>query len=232
MNRFFEYTIHFFRLFFPKNCEACNTNLIKGETTLCTDCLYEIPKTNFHQQEDNPLNRLFYGITKIKYSTAFYFFKKGSKFQILIHKLKYNEQKELGVELGRMAGREIKNSLFEDIDIIIPVPLHPAKKRLRGYNQSEMICKGLSEILEKESLTNVLVRHIYTQTQTKKNIEERRKNVNSAFKVINSELIQEKHILLVDDVITTGSTLVACANELLKTKNVIVSILAVAFADV
>ena len=105
-----DYLVHFLRLFFPKNCEACNINLIKGETTLCTECLYEIPKTNFHEQEDNSLNKLFYGITEIKYSTAFYFFRKGSKFQVLIHKLKYNGQKELGVELGRMAGREIKGS--------------------------------------------------------------------------------------------------------------------------
>jgi len=228
----FEYVTHFFRLFFPKNCEACNANLIKGETTLCSDCLYEIPKTNFHKHEDNPLNRLFYGITKIKYSTAFYFFRKGSKFQILIHKLKYNGQKELGIELGRMAGREIKNSFFEEIDIIIPVPLHPAKKRIRGYNQSEMICEGLSEITEKEYRDDILIRHVFTQTQTKKNLEERRKNVNSAFKVIKPELINKKHILLVDDVITTGSTLIACADELLKVENVTVSVLAIAFADI
>ena len=228
----FDYLVHFLRLFFPKNCEACNINLIKGETTLCTECLYEIPKTNFHEQENNPLNKLFYGITEIKYSTAFYFFRKGSKFQILIHKLKYNGQKELGVELGRMTGREITDSFFEEIDIIIPVPLHPARKRNRGYNQSEMICEGLSEIMEKDYENEVLIRHVFTETQTKKNLEERRKNVNSAFKVTKSELIKGKHVLLVDDVITTGSTLIACANELLKTEGVTVSILAVAFADV
>jgi len=205
---------------------------VKGETTLCTECLYEIPKTNFHEQEDNALNKIFYGITEIKYSTAFYYFRKGSKFQVLIHKLKYNGQKELGVELGRMAGREVKNSFFEEIDIIIPVPLHPARKRTRGYNQSEMICEGLSEIMVKEYKNDVLIRHVFTQTQTKKNLEERRKNVNSAFKVTNSERIKGKHVLLVDDVITTGSTLIACADELLKTEGVTVSILAVAFADV
>ncbi len=232
MNLIQEYLYHFGGLFFPRNCEACNTNLVKGEKVLCTKCLNDIPKTNFHKNEDNVLNRVFYGITNIKYSTAFYFFRRGSKFQSLIHKLKYNGQKELGVELGRMGGSEIKNSFFKEIDIIIPVPLHPARKRERGYNQSEMIAQGLSETLAKDYKTDILLRHIYTQTQTKKSLEERRKNVNSAFKIVNKDIIKEKHILLVDDVITTGSTIVACANELLKIKNVTVSIFAAAYTDI
>lgn len=226
-----DYIQHFFKLFFPRNCEACNKNLLKNEKTLCVDCLNEIPKTNFHKNEDNILNRTFYGITNIKYSTAFYFFRKGSKFQILIHKLKYKGQKELGIELGRMAGGEIKDSIFSEIDIIIPVPLHKARKRERGYNQSEMIAEGLSETMEKEYKTDILLRHVYTQTQTKKTLEERRKNVGSAFKINNEDYIIGKHILLVDDVVTTGSTLIACANELLKIKDVTVSVFAVAYAD-
>lgn len=227
-----DYFIHFFRLFFPKYCEACNVPLLKNEKTLCANCLYEIPKTKFHEQEDNVLNRMFYGISNIKYSSAFFYFKKGSKFRILIHKLKYAGNQELGIELGRMTGREIIGSFYDEIDVIIPVPLHPAKKRIRGYNQSEMIGIGLSEILEKEMRTDILIRHIYTETQTKKTPEERRKNVNSAFKVIKAEPITCKHILLVDDVVTTGSTLVACADELLKIKGVTVSVVAVAFADI
>lgn len=231
MNVILNYLNHFIRLLFPKNCEACNTNLLKGEKTLCTKCLYDIPKTNFHEKEDNALNKAFYGITKIKYSTAFYFFRKGSKFQILIHKLKYNGQKELGIELGKMAGFEIKNSFFSDIDIIIPVPLHAARQRERGYNQSEMIAEGLSKTMEKEYRTDILLRHVYTQTQTKKTLEERRKNVNSAFKIEKPEIIKNKHILLVDDVVTTGATLIACANELLKIEDVTVSVFAVAYVD-
>ena len=232
MNHIQEYLYHFICLFFPRNCEACNTNLVKSEKMLCTKCLNDIPKTNFHEKEDNILNRVFYGITNIKYSTAFYFFRKGSKFQVLIHKLKYNGQKELGVELGRMGGSEIKNSFFKEIDLIIPVPLHNARKRERGYNQSEMIAQGLSETLGKDYKDNILLRHIYTQTQTKKSLEERRRNVNSAFKVVNESIIKGKHILLVDDVITTGSTIVACANELLKIKGVTVSIFAAAYTDI
>ncbi len=226
----FNWFIYFFRLFFPKNCEACGKNLLKSETMLCTECIYDLPKTNFHKKKDNELNRLFYGITDIKYSTALFYFKKGSKYRILIHKLKYNKQKEIGTELGKMAGAEIKGSFFDETDVVIPVPLHPAKKRLRGYNQSEMIAKGLCETTEKELLTDVLIRRKFTETQTKKSLEERRKNVKSAFEVVNPDILRGKHVLLIDDVVTTGSTLIACADELLKIKDVKVSILVLGFA--
>lgn len=228
---FSNYLIQFIRLFFPKNCEACGKSLLKKEDFLCTQCLYDIPRTKFHEKEDNVLNRLFYGITKIKYSTALYFFKKGSKFRALIHKLKYNCQKELGIELGKMSGNEIKGSFFEEVDMIIPVPLHFAKQRKRGYNQSELIAEGLSGSFKKEYRNDVLIRAAYTETQTKKTLEERRKNVKSAFKVILPEEIKGKHILLIDDVVTTGSTLASCANELIKYENVTVSIAVLGFAD-
>ncbi len=225
-----DWFIQFFRLFFPKNCESCGKNLLKGESFLCTDCLYQIPRTKFHEEKDNPVNRLFYGITDITYSTAFFYFQKASKYRTLIHKLKYGGQKEIGIELGRMAGREITGSFFDETNLIIPVPLHPAKKRIRGYNQSEMIAKGISEITEKELRTDILLRTKFTETQTKKNLEERRKNVGSAFKVVKPEYLNGKHILLIDDVVTTGSTLIACADELLKTENVKISVLILGFA--
>ncbi len=225
-----DFIIQFGRLFFPKNCEACGKNLLKNETMLCTNCLYHIPKTKFHTEKDNPMNRLFYGITNISYATAFFYFLKGSKYRVLIHKLKYGGQKEIGIELGRMAGTEIAGSFFDETDLIIPVPLHPAKKRLRGYNQSEMIAQGLSETSGKEMRTDILIRQKFTETQTKKNLEERRKNVSTAFKVSKSESLIGKHILLIDDVVTTGSTLIACAEELLKTENVKVSAFVLGFA--
>ena len=226
-----NYLLQFIRLFFPKNCEACGKSLLKKEDFLCTQCLYDIPRTKFHEKEDNILNRLFYGITKIKYSTAFYFFKKGSKFRVLIHKLKYNKQKELGIEMGKMLGNEIKGSFFEETDIIIPVPLHPAKQRKRGYNQSEIISEGLSVSFKKDYRKDILTRAVYTETQTKKTLEERRENVKSAFKVVYPEEIKGKHILLIDDVVTTGSTLASCANELLKIAGVTVSVAVLGYAD-
>ena len=225
-----DFLTQFVRLFFPKNCEACGKNLLKSETMLCTECLYELPKTKFHTEKDNPLNRLFYGITNITYSTALFYFLKGSKYRILIHKLKYNGQKEIGIESGRIAGGEIKGSFFDEVDMIIPVPLHPAKKRIRGYNQSEMIAQGVSEVLEKELRTDILIRQKYTETQTKKNLEERRENVKSAFKLAKPEDVKDKHILLIDDVVTTGSTLISCADEILKAENTKVSVLVLGFA--
>ncbi len=226
----FDYFTQFARLFFPKNCEACGRNLLKSETMLCTNCFYHIPKTKFHEEKDNILNRLFYGITNITYSTAFFYFHKASKYRILIHKLKYKGQKEIGIQLGRMAGTEINGSFFDETNVVIPVPLHPAKKRLRGYNQSEMIAKGLCETSGKELLTDVLIRQKFTETQTKKNLEARRENVSSAFKVVKPEILRGKHVLLIDDVVTTGSTLIACADEILKTEKTKVSIFVLGFA--
>ncbi len=227
----FDFLIQFTRLFFPRNCEACGVNLLKKENFLCTNCLYHIPKTQFHLKEDNPINRLFYGITDIQYASAFFYFHKASKYRTLIHKLKYKGQKQIGIELGKMAGTEIAGSFFDQADLLIPVPLHPAKQRLRGYNQSEVIAMGIAETSHKKLASDILIRRKFTETQTKKNLEERRQNVHSAFEVRKPEKLKGRHVLLIDDVVTTGSTLIACAEELLQYENVSVSVFVLAYAD-
>jgi ComF family protein len=231
MRALISYLRHFLELVYPNQCHACNGNLVQGEELLSTSCLYELPRTNFHKTpEINAVAELFYGITTVKYATAFYIFEKGSKFRHLIHNLKYKNAPQIGFVMGKYFGSELQDSVFKDIDLIVPVPLHPKKLKTRGYNQSERIGAGLSESTTIPQDTQTLVRKIFTETQTKKNLEERRKNVESVFDISNPLRFRGKHILLIDDVVTTGSTLVACADEILKIEGTTVSIACLAIA--
>jgi len=207
----------FIGLLYPSLCVTCGKNLYRHESMICTQCLYHIPKTNYHFLKDNPVSRLFWGRVNMESAAAYYFFEKGSRFKGLIHKMKYKGQKEIGYEVGRIYGNDLKVSgLFNQADLIIPVPLHPRKERKRGYNQSEWIAKGIAESMEKPLETRAVYRAVDTESQTSKTKYERWKNVEDIFQVSLPERLQEKHILLVDDVITTGSTLEACAHTILR----------------
>lgn len=232
MNIVKSLALDFINLFFPLHCEACGTNLLHGEKVICTKCLFELPKTNYHKDKENKIAQLFWGKVYIETATAYYFFNKGSIFQKLMHKLKYKGKKEIGIYLGKLLGAELKDSdNYKGLDAIIPIPLHPKRQKKRGYNQSDCIGEGLAEVLGIELMTNNLIRATETQTQTKKSKEERWNNVENVFKVLHPEKISGKHILLIDDVITTGATLEACARVLLKINNVKVSIACVAVAN-
>jgi ComF family protein len=190
-----------------------------------------MPRTNYHLDENNPVAQLFWGRCKIEKAAAFSFYNKGSRIRNLIHNLKYKGIKEIGYELGRIYGTVLHNSGFtEGIDLIIPVPLHPSKKRQRGFNQSDIISSGLSESTGLTVDAKILERKIVTETQTRRSRYERWENVEGIFNVTDTNMITGKHILLVDDVITTGSTLESCVNELLKTEGVKVSVAALAVA--
>lgn len=222
----------FVQLVFPKLCMACGANLIKNETTICTKCLFEIPRTNFHKDIDNPVSQFFWGRVNIEIATSFFHFQKGSRFQKLIHHLKYDDHKEIGFELGKHFGVELTNSeYFKDIDLLVPVPLHPKRQKARGYNQSDWIAFGLSESMSIPVSTDNLYRDVETETQTKKSKVERWKNVDSIFKIKDEMLFADKHILLLDDVITTGSTLEACASVILDIENTKVSVATLAVAN-
>ncbi len=220
----------FLNLFYPDLCIVCNEHLLFQEEYICTKCLYNLPKTKFHLDKDNPVAQLFWGRVKIENASAFYYYTKGSKYQKMIHKFKYHGLKEIGFVLGKALGNEIKNSDFSDIDIIIPVPLHPKKLRKRGYNQSDWIAMGLGETMNKIVDCKNLYRNIHTSTQTNKSRFERWKNVENIFKLKEKNQLINKHILLVDDVVTTGSTLEACANAILEVPNTKVSIASLAIA--
>ena len=218
-------------LLFPRLCYACGNHLLRNENLICTECYILIPRTNYHLESDNPVEQLFWGRCRIEKAAAFSFYNRGSRIRSLIHNLKYKGIKDIGYELGKIYGLTLKNSDFtRGLDVIIPVPLHPSKKRIRGFNQSDIISQGISETtglpVDEVSLSRITI----SGTQTKKSRYERWTNVEGIFCVTDTESIRGRHILLVDDVITTGSTIESCVTELLETEGVTVSVAALAVA--
>ncbi|TAL79502.1 MAG: ComF family protein [Bacteroidetes bacterium] len=223
----------FISLLFPRLCYACGDHLLRNEYLICTECYVVIPRTNYHNEPDNPVAQVFWGRCMIEKAAAFSFYNKGSRIRNLIHNLKYKGIKEVGYELGRIYGLSLKSSGFtNDIDLIVPVPLHSSKKRMRGFNQSEIISDGLAEVTGLPSDAESLIRTTGSATQTRRSRYERWTNVEGIFQVKDPEKIAGRHILLVDDVITTGSTIESCATELLKVEGVKVSVVSLAFAVV
>ena len=206
----------FISLFYPRTCYACGNSLYRNEEVICSFCRFHLPKTNFHKQSENPLSKVFWGRVKLENVSACYYFSKGSKVQHLLHQFKYNGRYEIGVHLGKLYGSElIEEAAYQDIEMVIPVPLHPAKLRKRGYNQSEKFATGLAQSMGIEVNTTTLIRTYSSETQTRKSRFKRWENVKEIFVVKDPEKITGKHILLVDDVITTGATIEACAMHLL-----------------
>ena len=231
MSYFYDLWDDFISLLFPRLCYGCGNHLMRNETLICTECYILIPRTNYHLKPDNPVSQLFWGRCNIERASAFSFYTRDSRIRKLIHQLKYKGIKEIGSELGRIYGNTLKSSEFlKEIDLIIPVPLHPSKKRQRGFNQSDLIADGLSESTGIPVDSGILVRKTVTKTQTRKSRYDRWTNVQDIFKVAGEDGLKDMHILLVDDVITTGSTIEACANELLKGDNIKVSVAALAFS--
>jgi len=231
MNYLYDLWDDFISLLFPRLCYGCGNHLMRNETLICTECYVLIPRTNYHLKPDNPVSQLFWGRCLIEKAAAFSFYAKDSRIRKLIHQLKYKGIKEIGSELGRIYGNSLQSSGFlEEIDLIIPVPLHPSKKRQRGFNQSDLISRGISETTGIPMNSDLLVRKTVTNTQTRKSRYDRWTNVHDIFSVTNPDSFKDMHILLVDDVITTGSTIEACANEILKAENVKVSVVALAFS--
>lgn len=223
-----HYLKDFFNLFYPDLCSACGRALSTGEKHLCSVCLWRLPKTNFHLQEDNPVFRRFWGKTNVASASSFVFFDKGEKVQQILHSLKYQSNTELGIFLGELYGKDLKTShVFSSCDAIVPVPLHPKKIRTRGYNQSDLIADGLSKAMGIPVHKKFLVRTVATSTQTRKSRYARFENVENVFQ-LNGEKTNAKHFLLVDDIITTGSTLEACASCLNQIEGAKVSIATIA----
>ncbi|WP_342647044.1 ComF family protein [Mucilaginibacter sp. CSA2-8R] len=230
MNLHNTYIGNFINLLFPRLCQACNGSLLGSEHLLCTNCLFNLPYTGFHLQPDNVVARQFWGKADLQGVYALLYFEKGGHVQHLMHQLKYKNMPAIGNRLGAIAGEQLsQTSTFSNVDAIIPVPLHKSRMRERGYNQSSHFAQGLAQKLNAPVIKHQLIRSVKTSTQTRKNRFERFTNMQQVFAITNPETLKGKHVLLVDDIVTTGSTLEACAQELLKIPGVKLSIAAIAY---
>jgi ComF family protein len=214
------------QLFFPHVCAGCGDDLLNEESLLCLHCLSSMPETNFHFHAGNPIEKIFWGRIPLVSATSQYYFTKESKMQSLMHQFKYKGNKELGIYLGRLMGEYLKqsNRFDKNIDGLIPLPLFPAKEKHRGYNQATILCEGIAESMKIPVFKDVIIRPQATETQTRKDRVERWQNMERKFTLARPQTICNKHILLVDDVVTTGATLEACGNEILQAENTRLSI--------
>ena len=218
-------------LFFPRVCAACGNILLEGEDTVCTTCRFLLPKTGFELHPDNPMAQMFYGQMPFNAVMAEFFFSKTSKVQHLIHGLKYHHCRENGIFLGQEIGKSLLQAAdYQGIDCILPIPLHPKKEKIRGYNQSHVIAEGITEIMSIPIVEDCLVRSVFTDTQTKKSREDRWQNVKDIFEVKNPEKLKGKHVLMVDDVLTTGATLMAAGKALMQVEGIKISVATAACA--
>ena len=219
-------------IFYPNICLNCDSVLTQHENTLCSKCLLDLPLTNYLESNNDNVAKIFYGRIKIEHATALLFYQKKGITQELIHKLKYKGYEQIGTFFGDWLGINLKeNGSFNDVDLIISVPLHKKRLKSRGYNQVTKFGQRLAFHLDKPYIDNILIRTNANRTQTKKSRLERIKNVKELFYLTNNHFFEGKHILLIDDIITTGATIESCVNELLKTKNIKISLAVIAITE-
>lgn len=213
----FSSTLH---LFYPHVCTGCGSDLLQEDNLLCLHCINNLPKTNFAQHQNNPVEKIFWGRIPIAAAHSEFYFAKESLLQHLIHQLKYKNNTDIGFYLGQLMGKTLSDSnSFNNIEYLVPLPLYPDKERKRGYNQAAIICNGMSEVMNVPVLVGNVIRQRFTETQTRKHRTERWENVEGSFVVKDATVLKGKNILLVDDVITTGATLEACGTTILQTSD-------------
>lgn len=221
----------FVRLIYPCRCAMCGRVLEEGEEIICMKCNMNMPRTNFHHWTDNPVERMFFGKVRLERASSFLYYRKGSDVRNLLYKVKYKGYEELGVKMGRLIAAELSEcGFFGGMDVIVPVPLHPDRLKLRGYNQSELIARGISEITGIPVDASSVLRIRPTETQTHKSVHERWENVNGIFCLHSPERFAGKHVLIIDDVLTTGATTTACADAFGEAEGVRISVLTMAVA--
>lgn len=205
------------QLFYPHVCAGCGNDALASESQLCIKCIHQLPFTSFEKHNGNPIEKMLSGRIAFNHATSLLYFTKESLIQRLMHEFKYRSNKDLGRQLGAMMGSHLKeSSKFNNAEALIPLPLFENKEYTRGFNQSKILCEGISEVMKVEIINDAIIRPVATETQTKKGRVERWRNMEGKFRVISNSQIKDKHILLIDDVITTGATIEACAGELIN----------------
>lgn len=221
----------FLHLLYPKLCVACDEDLPAGKSCFCFSCRLKLDPANMHLQYNNEFTDRLWGQIRIESGAALYYFTRKSPIQQALHQLKYHDKPDVGIKLGRELGSLLSQSpCFNTIDLVVPVPLHPRKEQLRGYNQSAMFAEGIAEAMDLPCLTRALVRRVFAESQTKKKRLDRFDNVDESFAVVRPERLQNKHILLVDDVLTTGATLESCGRTILSIPGTKLSMATIAIA--
>lgn len=216
-------------LFFRRRCMVCGEPLLDGERDICTACVYLMPMTGFSTEADNALFRRFWGIVPVERASALIFFIHGSEWQRMIHGFKYRDKWRWAYVMGRRLGASLRDGgLFAGVDMVVPVPLHPFRRIMRGYNQSEYIARGVAEELGAELNLRILYRRRNNPSQTRLAERDKRENVRDLFGVRDAGAIQGRHVLIVDDVITSGETITSCAEALLAAADCRISIASVA----
>ena len=230
MTAFKNYIDDFLHLFFPHVCLGCDSDVLNTDDALCAACLNSLPETGFLHTANNTVEKIFYGRLKIENAGSAFYFNKESVIQKLIVQLKYRSNKNAGIFLGKLLGQRIANSKrFDDVDVIIPLPLNDKKLNKRGYNQSMAIVEGITSVWQKSVLENAVTRIAFTETQTHKDRIERWQTMEGVFVVPEADALKDKHVLLVDDIITTGATLEACGSAIVKVPGVKLSIATIAY---
>ena len=213
------------QVLFPSACACCGEILVRGEKQICLNCATNLATTHYSSTDDNPAERLLIGGVRIEHATALYFFKRGNTVQHLVHAMKFHGNSELCLLMGRQMGLDLIHSArFDDVDILVPVPLHWFRRFQRGYNQSALLCKGIAQVMPRPVNTTAFVRHRYTKKQSRQKHDAREENTLGAFRVRRPKELEGKHILLVDDVLTTGATLRSCCDALGRVKGIRISI--------
>jgi ComF family protein len=217
-------------LFLPHHCAGCGSDIMSRQQVLCMHCINRLPVTGFHHHASNPIEKIFWGRMPVTDAASYLYFSKDSLLQHIVHELKYKGNKELGLFMGRKMGEVLlQTHRFQNIDAVVPLPLFAARERKRGYNQALILCMGMAEVLSLPVLDKAIRRHTSSETQTNKNRIDRWLNMQGKFELRQPDAIAGKHILLVDDVITTGATLEACGQELLTIPNTRLSIMTMAY---